>query len=582
LKETDGEKKRRAYAERPWLRSYPEGVPLDVDIPVHSLSQAFDEAAGKWSDRTAIIFYGKRISYGQLRDLADRFATALYDLGVRKGDGVALFLLNCPQFAIAYLGALKIGAIVVPIGALSVTPEVKRLLEDCRAETIVCQDILYEFVERADVGLKRIIVAGIGDYLPPVKKFLGKSLLKGLCRKIRVPRIDRGRADNTYLFETLVGKYDAAPPSVGIRPAEDVAVISYTAGTTEEAKGVMLTHANLLAAQRITSAFWRGSFEKGRHLEEGKEVSLASLPFSHIHGQVLVLLGGLLQGYTLVALTTPDLDDVLHGIGRYRASVLAAVPSLYALLNDYEKTGWISWSGVKLALSVADSLPPEVAETWEKRTGITIHEAYGLTETGSAVCVNPGGRTKAGSMGVPLPGTTAAIARIERPEFIGSGEIGELVVKGPQLMKGYWERADESAQTLVDIMGEMWVRTGDLARIDDDGYFYFQERKRDVITCRGMSIFAREIEDVLKTHPMVKEAAVIGVPDATMGVVVKAVVIVRGEARGKLADEEIVRHCRERLEDHKVPRLIEFRGEIPKTDVGKVSRRELREERSLV
>ncbi len=570
------------FTERPWLRSYPPGVPFDMDIPKISLAQAFEEAAGKWKDRTAILFYGRRISYRELAELVDRLAAALHGLGVRKGDRVALFLPNCPQFAIAYLGAMKLGAVVTAISALSATREVKLLLEDSQAETIVCQDLLFEFVERTGLSLKRIIVARTEDYLPGVKKFLGKSFLKALYQKMQIPAIRIPKRENTLSFEKLIENNPAVPPFIEIHPEEDPAVLAYTAGTTEEAKGVLLTHTNLLAAQHLINTFWSGSFEKEKNLREGKEVSLAILPFSHIYGQVLVLLGGLLNGQTLVVLTAPDLDDIINSIGKYKATLLAAMPGLYALLSDFEKTDRIQWKGLKLAVSVADSLSKDIAEAWEKRTGVRIHEGYGLTETGSLVCLNPSGKGMADSLGIPLPGTMAAIAHTEKAELQPFGEIGELVVRGPQVMKGYWNKEAETRRSLVEIRGKSWLKTGDLAWVDDHGYFHFYDRKKDVIPFQGRSIFAREIEEVLKTHPLIKEAAVIGIPDTQAGVTVKAVIIVRSGARGKLSEEAVISHCRERLADYKIPRLIEFRGEMPKTDAGKVSRRELREERNLI
>jgi long-chain acyl-CoA synthetase len=255
------------------------------------------------------------------------------------------------------------------------------------------------------------------------------------------------------------------------------------------------------------------------------------------------------------------------------------VPSLFGLLTEHEKTDRVHWKRLKLVASSADSLAESTGKGWERRTGIPIHEGYGLTETGSAVCINPSGRRKIGSLGVPLPDTRVAIAHPEKAEWMSTGQVGELVVRGPQVMKGYWKKEEETAQAFVEITGEKWLRTGDLAKIDDEGYFHFYDRKKDLIQYQGTSIFAREIEEVLKTHPKVREAAVIGVPGPNGGTTIKAVIALQTDARGKLSEEEVVSYCRGKLVSHKIPNIIEFRGEIPRTDVGKVSRRELREER---
>ena len=577
-----GDEKKEAisiYEERPWLKSYPDGLPSDINIPLLSLSQAFDEAAERWKNKTAIIFYGKKISYRELKDLVDRFAAALHHLGVKKGDRVALFLLNCPQFAIAYFGALKIGAVLTTISPVYVTPEVKHQLEDSHAETIVCQDMLYEFVEKTGLNLKRIILTRIDEYLPGLKKFIGKSILSGIYQKMEIPVVEIKEGGNIYRFQSLMEKSQPNPPTVEINPEEDLAALPYTAGTTEKSRAAMLTHSNLFAMQVLSTTFWSYSFEKGKNLEEGKETAIALFPFYHIYGQGLLLVSGLIRGYKLIILTTPDLDDILNSVVRYKVTLLMGEPSLYGLLADYEKTDRIDWKRLKLVVSGADSLVEGIAKGWERRTGVLIHESYGLTETTPAICINPSGRRKIGSFGIPLPNTMVAIAHPEKAEMMPPGEIGELVVKGPQVMRAYWNRPEETEQSFVEIMGGKWLRTGDLAKIDDEGYFHFYDRKRDLIKYKGYSVFAREIEEVLKTHPKVKEAAVIGVPDPTAEANIKAVIVLQSDAKGKMSEEEIFSYCREKLPHYKIPKIIEFRGEIPKTDVGKVSRRELREER---
>ena len=578
---TGDEKKegRSIYIERPWLKFYPEGLPPDLDIPSVSLAQAFDEATEKWKNKTAIIFYGRKLSYLELRDHVDRFSTALHHLGVKKGDRVALFLLNCPQFAIAYFAALKLGAVLTPISPVYVTPEIKDQIEDSQAETLICQDILYDYVEKTGLDLKRIILTGIGEYLPRLKKFFGKNLLKAVYQKMDIPVIKAQHKENLYWFQDLIEKTQPNPPTVDIDPREDLALLSYTGGTTGLPKGAMLTHHNIFAGYLACQTFWSYSFEEGKNLEEGKETIAAYLPFYHIFGQVSVLISGLIRGFALVVLTTPDPDDIVSTVGRYGVTFFLGVPSVYEMLKDYDKTDRVDWRRLKLLMSGADSLLEGTAKSWEKRTGAVIHSGYGLTETSSGICCNPTGRSITGSFGIPFPNTLLAVAHPEKAELMPAGETGELLVKGPQVMKGYWRRPQETEESFVEIEGETWLKTGDLGRMDHEGYFHFYDRKRDMIKYKGYSVFAREIEEVLKTHPKIKEAAVIGVPDPRVGANIKAVVVLEPDARGKLSEEEILSHCQEKLAHYKIPKIIEFRGEIPRTDVGKVSRRELREER---
>lgn len=560
------------YEQKPWLKYYPEGIPAQIDIPEKSLPQVFDEAVEKWRDRTAVIFYGRKITYSELKDHVDRFAAALFDLGVKKGDKVALYLLNCPQFIIAYFAALKVGATLTPISPVYVSSEVKHQIEDSEAKVIVCQDILYDYVERAGVGLRAVILTGIGEYLPALKKFMAKTVVRSVYRKMEVPSTKIFEREGFYQFQSLIKKYPPDPPKIQIDPREDLAVLPYTGGTTGLPKGAMLTHYNLVANEAQGQAFW------SRVLEEGKEVVIAYLPFYHIYGQVVVMLGGLVRGYTLVLFTTPDVDDILGAIESHRATAFYSVPTLYDVLKDHDKTDRVNWKRFKILVSGADALLEDTAKGFERRTGVEINEGYGLTETSPITHSNPKGRTKIGSFGVPVPSTMAAIVHPEKEEFLPLGEIGEIVIQGPQVMKGYWKNPEETSEKLVDIEGEKWFRTGDLGSMDDEGYFHFYDRKRDLIKYKGYSVFAREIEEVLTSHPKIKEAGVIGVRDPRVGENIKAAIVLEAEARGKLSEEEIISYCKESLAHYKVPRIVEFRGEIPKTDVGKVSRRELREE----
>ena len=559
------------YNERPWLKFYPEGVPANIEIPERSLPEVFDEVTSKYSNKTAIIFYGNRISFKELREDVDRFATALYELGIEKGDKVALYLLNSPQFIIAYFGALKAGATLTPISPVYTSVEVKHQLEDSEAKSIVCQDFLYDNVERTGVELKNVILTSIGEYLPVSKKLAGKSVLGRVYRRMEVPSPRILERPGFHQFQELIKKYPPNPPKIEINAKEDIAVLPYTGGTTGLPKGAVLTHYNLLACQMQTHAFWP-------IFEEGKEVVPAFLPFYHIYGQVVVMLNGLIQGSTLILFTTPDLDDILSAIESYRVTAFFSVPTMYEYLKDYDKTGRVNWKRLKMITCGADTLHESTVNDWERRTGTRILEGYGLTECSSVSHANPLGRPKVGSFGVPLPGIMAAIVHPETSEFLPPGEIGELVIQGPNVMQGYWKQPEETRETLIELDGKIWLRTGDLVRMDEDGYFHFFDRKKDLIKYKGYSVFAREIEEVLYQHPQVKAAGVLGVPDLKVGQVIKAIVVLQTEARGKISEEEMIKYCEERLAHYKVPKIMEFRGELPKTDVGKVSHRELREE----
>jgi long-chain acyl-CoA synthetase len=560
------------YEKRPWLKFYRKEVPADVKIPEKSAVETFDEATDKWKNRTAVIFYGRKISYRELRDHVDKFATAMQDLGVKKGDRVALLLLNSPQFIIAYFGALKAGAILTSISPVYVSPEIKHQIEDSGARIIVCQDILYENVERSGVKLDKVILTSITEYLPGMKKFLGSSILRAVYQKMAAPPTEIYEREGFYQLQDLIKKYPAKPPKIKFNIHEDLVTLPYTGGTTGLPKGAMITHYNLTAARYLGEKFW------GNVVQEGKETILAYLPFYHIYGQAVIMLGGLAQGYTLVIFTTPDLDDILNAIESNKATIFFSVPSLYEYLRDYHRTDRVNWKRLKVLVSGADALLEDTAVGWEKRTGTKIHEGWGMTETSSIGMGSPYERPKVGSFGVPMPNTVAGIVDPESTKFRPVGEIGELVVKGPQISKGYWNNPEETKKMFVKIGGETWLRTGDLARMDKEGYFFFYDRKRDMIKYKGLAVFAREVEEVLAAHPQVKEAGVIGIPDKEVGEKVKAIVVLETEARGKVSEEEIMKYCAENLAHYKCPRIVEFRGEVPKTDVGKVSRRELRED----
>ncbi len=556
---------------KPWLKYYPEGVPHEVEVPGKSVPQLFDEMADKYSGQAALIFYGKKIKYGELKKLTDRFAAALADLGVAKGETVALYLLNCPQYVIAYIGALKIGATVTPISPVYTSQEVKHQLEDSETKTIICEDILYDNVDKANVDLDHIILSSIGDYLPTLKRAFGKSALGKAYSGMQVPTPEHIQQAGLLVFKNLIKSSPDQKPDITIDPAQDIAVLPYTGGTTGLPKAAVLTHYNMVALMMQTLSFWP-------IFEEGREKIIAFLPFFHIYGQVVVMLNGLAQGATIVLFTTPDIDDILTAMERYEASGFYGVPTLFEYLKEYEKTDRVNWKRLKLIACGADTLHQSTIEGWERRTHSKILEGYGMTETTAVSHSTPFDRPKSGSFGVPLPSVNAAIIDVDGTEFMPVDEVGELILNGPNIMQGYWKRPESYKETFIEFDGKKWLRTGDLVRMDEEGYFHFFDRKRDLIKYKGYSVFARHVEEILYKHPQIKAAGVVGVPDPKVGNLIKAYVVLQGEARGKVSEEEIMEFCRQNLAHYKVPGIIEFRGELPKTDVGKVSRRELREE----
>ncbi|MCJ7547838.1 MAG: long-chain fatty acid--CoA ligase [Deltaproteobacteria bacterium] len=562
---------KKAYLSKPWLKYYPKDVPATVDIPDLSVSEMFDQAADKYGKKTAVIFYGNKISYAELQELINRFATALADLGVKKGDTVALYLLNCPQYIISYFATLRLGAKVTPISPVYTSLEVKHQLEDSEAETIVCQDILYDNVEKTGVALKRVILTGIGEYLSTLKKMVMKSALAKAYGEMHVPTPKFIKEEGLIQFQDLIKKYPPKPPVVKIDPKKDITALPYTGGTTGLPKAAILTHYNMVALVTQAVAFWP-------IFEEGKEVAIAALPFFHIYGQVVVMLNALVQGNTMVLFTTPDIDDILDAIERYGATAFNGVPTLFEYLKEYEKTDRVDWKRLKMIGCGADTLHESTVCAWENRTKSKILEGYGMTETTAVSHANPYNRPKTGSFGVPLPNIDAAIIDPEGTKFVPVGEEGELIVSGPNIMQGYWKRPKETKESIIELEGKTWLRTGDLVRMDNEGYFHFFDRKRDLIKYKGYSVFARHVEEVLYGHPQIKAAGVVGVPDPKVGQLVKAYVVLESEARGKISEEEVMDFCKAKLAHYKVPKIIEFRGELPKTDVGKVSRRELREE----
>ncbi|HQO13773.1 MAG TPA: AMP-binding protein [Smithellaceae bacterium] len=561
------------YEEKPWLKNYPPGVPHKLDIPMDTVGESFDRSTERWANQDAIVFYGKTIKYKELRDKVDRFATALSKMGVKKGDVVAFLLLNSPEHIIAFFAVLKLGAIVTPISPVYVSSEIKHQIEDSGAQTLICQDFLYQNVERTGILFKNIILTNITDSLPRLKRMFGKSIVRKDYEKMVAQTKTSLKNVDFHMMKDLIEENPPEPPSVKINVMEDVATLPFTGGTTGVPKGVMITHHNLISHNWQYFSFYP-------FIEAGKEVLVAYMPFYHAGGQTMVL-QGVFRGYKLVVLTTPEPDDILHSCVLHGATFFQGTPAIYEIFKDYKKARIVHWRKLKIITSGADTLNESTAVDWKDKTGTELHDIYGLTELTCLSHGSPLGKNKIGSIGIPFPNLDAAILDAEKDEFVPVGEMGEIAVSGPSVTTGYWKQPSATAECRVTLGGKTWWRTGDLGRMEEDGYFYIYDRKRDLIKYKGLRVYAREVEEVLKTNPKIKEAGVVGVPDVKVGQLVKAFVVLESEARGMISEQDIMDYCRKNLAPYKVPKIVEFVGEIPKTDVGKVSRRELKEGQEL-
>src|SRR3989454_1467427 len=546
--------------ERPWLRQYEAGVPATLSYPDVPLPQFLIDSASRYPDRTALEFYGRRISYRQLNTLTNRFAQALLRLGVRKGDRVALMLPNCPQAVIGYFGALKAGAWVVATNPLYVGTEVAHQVTDARAETIIALDLFYPRIEevRTRTPLKRIILTRVSDYLPWLKR-----LLYPIKARRQGQRVDVQRVPPLYDFCALLQAAPAKPPSVPVS-VDDIALLQYTGGTTGAPKGAMLTHRNLVA-NAMQCRYWLGG------LLEGTEVFLGVLPLFHVYGMSTCQNLAILLGAKIVLLPRFQADEVLTAIVTHRVTAFPGIPAMYLALNNHPKVGQYDLRSVRFCISGAGPLFVDVQQRFEKLTGSYVVEGYGLTEASPVTHCNPIiGQRRSRSIGLPVSDTDTRLVDLESGAPVSEpGTVGELQIKGPQVMQGYWNNETETAAVFKD----GWLCTGDLASMDSDGFFYIQDRKKDMIKSGGMNVYPREVDECLCEHPKVKDACVIGIPEELRGERIKAFVVLKDGERATTT--ELLEHCRKRLAKFKMPKQIEFRKELPKTLIGKVLRRVL-------
>ena len=549
--------------EKVWLENYEKEVPHSINYPSLSLYQLFQQSAKKYSQQPAVHFMGRELTYSELSSQIDALAAALAELGVKKGDRVAIHLPNCTQFPIAFFAVHAIGAVVVPCNPLYVAREMEYQLKDSGAETIITLTRFYKMIKEVQpkTNLKNIVVSNIKDFFPGLLSFL-YTVAK---EKKEGDRVEIAKED--HIFTGLLSKYAGKePPAVEVSPF-DRAVFLYTGGTTGVSKGAVLQHRNLVANMFQVKA-WCTDYQ------DGKEVALGVLPFFHSYGLTTVLNLGLLNGAKLVLLPRFVLEDVLKTIDKQKPTLFPGVPTIYVAINNAPDLNKYDIKSIRICISGAAPLPVEVQQQFEKNTGGKLVEGFGLSETSPVTHANPVyGVRKPGSIGLPMPDTEYKIVDVETGEKeLPIGEIGELCIRGPQVMEGYLNMPEENAQSIRD----GWFYTGDIARADEDGYTYIVDRKKDMVIAGGFNIYPRDIEEVLYAHPKIMEAAVAGINDPYRGETLKAYIVLKeGET---MTEEEVTEHCKTNLAAYKVPKLVEFRPELPKTMIGKVLRRMLREE----
>ena len=563
---------------------WPKGVAHDISNYHYPLPQVLDNSARRYPENVFTIFNGATRTYAQVKDTADRIANFLGEKGIKKGDRVALFLPNIPQFPEIFFGILKAGAICVNCNPVYTPLELNHQLCDSGAKLVFCMDHpqFYPNTVKAikDSDVETVVICNIKSYLPKGKAILGSFFGK-------IPKA-RHHEPGHLMFDDIVRAARPTPPSIEIDPDKDTAVMLYTGGTTGVPKGAELTHANFTYNIEACEEYFRLQHkgddkpEKIRH--GGYHTYLGVLPWYHSFGITSAMLFATLSASRLICIADPrsgkpPFTDVLKAVEKYRPTFMTAVPTIFVAFTNHPHLKKYDISSIMGCLSGGAPLPPEVCRQFEEKTGGIIFEAYGLTETAPAVCINPSFKEtrKIGSIGFPLPGTTVKILDIETGEKeLAKGEDGELAVCGPQVMKGYWKRPDANDGVFKEINGDRYFLTGDIAHIDEDGYVVITDRKKDMIIVGGFNVYPRDVEDIIYTHPSVELVAVVGVPDDRSGESVKAFIKLKpGE---NVTQEEMVNFCKENMAGYKRPRKIEFKDDIPVSNVGKVLRRVLRDQ----
>jgi long-chain acyl-CoA synthetase len=527
-----------------WLAEYPEGYTHDLDIPNISLADFLKDSAKQFPEKKAVRFYDYTLSYQELYQSAVAFAAALQKKGVQKGDRVAVMLPNCPQYVISYYGILLAGGIVTQVNPMLVERELQYLLRDSGSESIILLDALY----------------------PKLKSVQDKTNIQNVITVSLQQEFSPSEPDSS--FKQFLSNPDPVFTPVNIDPKNDIAVLQYTGGTTGRSKGAMLTHRNLVSNVIQTFEFFKNDFVPG------EETCLSVIPFFHVFGMTSCMNLSIYAGNTILLLPRFDIEEVLSTIKTEQPTVFPGVPTMYVALTNHPKAEEYGINSIKTCNSGSAPMPVELLKEFERKTNSKILEGYGLSEASPTThCNPPFADRKPGTVGIGFPGTEYKVVDVATgAEEVETNQLGELIIKGPQVMKGYWNNLEETANTLRD----GWLYTGDIAKVDEKGYVSIVDRKKDMIIASGYNIYPRDIEEVLYEHPAVQEAVVIGIPDSYRGETVKAYIVLK---EGKNAtEEEITKFCKERLSPYKVPKIIEYREELPKTNVGKILRRALREE----
>ncbi|MDM5199208.1 long-chain fatty acid--CoA ligase [Fictibacillus enclensis] len=525
-----------------WKSHYPKTIQPEIQIPEYTIPQLLEHTAEKYPDNIALSFFGHKSTYKELQNLVHRFASALQKEGLKEGDRVAVMLPNCPQYTIAYYGILAAGGIVTQVNPMLVERELLHIIEDSGAEMMIVYETLVDQVNKVEqlFSLKTVISVSF-DHQPKLQD---------------VPS-----------FYQFLQKGDLPFQRIPVSP-DETAVLQYTGGTTGRSKGAMLTHRNLVANVLQSYEFFKLT------LEIGKEKYLTVIPLFHVFGMTSCMNMAVYTASESILLPRFDLEEVLETIKNEQPTVFPGVPTMYVAITNHPLAENYSIDSIKVCNSGSAPMPVELLQEFERKTGSAILEGYGLSEASPTTHCNPlFADRKAGSVGIGLPSTDYRVVDLgSGTKEVETGELGELIIKGPQVMKGYWNMPEETEHALRD----GWLYTGDIAKIDEDGYVYIMDRKKDLIIASGYNVYPREVEEVLYEHPAVREAVVIGVPDPYRGEEVKAILVLK-EGRGA-TEEEIFHYCKQNLSAYKVPHLIEFRSELPKTNVGKILRRALRDE----
>ncbi len=567
------------YDQKPWVEKYESGVPEAIEYNGQLTHEMLDASAQTYANQVSTrlllsylplgITVQATQTYAELKDSVDRLAFAFRKIGLQQGDRIAIMLPNIPQQVISFFGALRAGCVVVNTNPTYTPRELGHLLEDSGATAIIVLSGFYDRVVQAKEGsdLKHIIVTDLPEPLGfPFNKLVEKKVRKAGMM------VDVDDAPGVWRFDNLIRTSEPDAPAIDVSP-DDVVLFQYTGGTTGSPKAAMLTHRNVMSNVQQIEAWYRD-------LQYGGEKVLGAIPFFHVYGMSVAMLFSIYTGAELIVTPDPRQTDlVLEILQREKVTMYPGIPTMYTAIINHPKVDDADLSSIRACLSGGMSLPGEIQRRFEQLTGGRLVEGYGLTETSPVACANPiNGMRKEGSIGFPVPSTEVAIVGLDpneegKYEPVPAGEEGELIIRGPQVMKGYWKRPEETGDAINE---EGWFHTGDIARMDEDGCFYIVDRKKDLIIASGYNIVPREVEEVLYTHEKVQEAVVVGVPDAVRGENVKAYIVLK--AGQTSTPEEITEFCREQLAPYKVPRLVDFRDELPKSQVGKILRRVLLEE----